>query len=434
MSWYRTSKLASNTLSSLFAKFGPKNPVREPISRTTINQSDYLVPSLNKSTFSRSLGFQFGVKQNQYSLFLGATRRYYYVDRHQILHFKRRGPRRWFQNPKHVWIIGIVGSGVFITVYFGNLETIPYTKRKHFVLLSRTLEKQLGESQFQQIKASFKGKILPAIHPDSVRVRLIAKDIIEALQRGLKKEQVWTDPGYASDIGAGTHHAHETLAALSESAEGQWAKEDEILDDKWVQQSRKKGQEKGSKSATGHLEGLNWEVLVVNEPVVNAFCLPGGKIVVFTGLFKHFRTDEEIATIIGHEVGHAVARHAAEGITKNLWFTIIQLIVYQFIAMPDVVNTMSQLFLSLPFSRRMEMEADYIGLLLVASAGYDPRVAPKVYEKLGQVTGESALRDYLSTHPSGKKRARLLAQAKVMEEALSIYREVSSGRGVEGFL
>lgn len=82
----------------------------------------------------------------------------------------------------------------------------------------------------------------------------------------------------------------------------------------------------------------------------------------------------------------------------------------------------------------MEMEADYIGLLLMASAGYDPRVAPKVYEKLGQVTGESALRDYLSTHPSGKKRAKLLAQAQVMEEALGIYREVRSGHGIEGFL
>lgn len=80
------------------------------------------------------------------------------------------------------------------------------------------------------------------------------------------------------------------------------------------------------------------------------------------------------------------------------------------------------------------MEADYIGLLLMASAGFDPRVAPKVYEKLGKLTGESALRDYLSTHPSGKKRAQLLSQAQVMEEALTIYREVRSGRGIEGFL
>lgn len=82
------------------------------------------------------------------------------------------------------------------------------------------------------------------------------------------------------------------------------------------------------------------------------------------------------------------------------------------------------------------MEADYIGLLLMANAGYDPRVAPKVYEKLGKVTGgDSTLRDYLSTHPSGKKRAQLLAQAQVMEEALTIYREVLTGHGrIEGFL
>ena len=80
------------------------------------------------------------------------------------------------------------------------------------------------------------------------------------------------------------------------------------------------------------------------------------------------------------------------------------------------------------------MEADYIGLLLLASAGYDPRVAPLVYEKFRKVTGESALRDYLSTHPSGRKRAQLLAQAKTMEEALTIYRDVRSGWDVEGFL
>lgn len=90
--------------------------------------------------------------------------------------------------------------------------------------------------------------------------------------------------------------------------------------------------------------------------------------------------------------------------------------------------------LSTVLSDRMEMEADYIGLLLIASSGYDPRVAPKVYEKLGQIAGDSKLRDYLSTHPSGKKRAQLLAQAKVMEEALAIYREVKAGYGIEGFL
>ncbi|XP_028117671.1 uncharacterized protein LOC114315276 isoform X1 [Camellia sinensis] len=441
MGWYRRSKFGFDAIRSFASKILPRNPVQNPT--PTINQYGSPIPILIKSRvsrlalsspISRNLGFQFGLKQNQYNPFIGCARRYYYVDRYHVQHFRPRGPRRWFQNPRTVFFVVLVGSGMFITVYFGNLETIPYTKRKHFVLLSKNLERQIGETQFGQMKAAFKGKILPAIHPESVRVRLISKDIIEALQRGLRQDHVWSDLGYASE-NAGTHEnsGHETLMALSESAEEKWPKEDEILDDKWVQDSRKKGQERGSQSATGHLEGLNWEVLVVNEPVVNAFCLPGGKIVVFTGLLEHFRTDAEIATIIGHEVGHAVARHAAEGITKNLWFAILQLILYQFV-MPDLVNTMSNLFLRLPFSRRMEMEADYIGLLLIASSGYDPRVAPNVYEKLGKVTGESALRDYLSTHPSGKKRAQLLAHAQVMEEAMAIYREVQSGRGIEGFL
>ncbi|KAK3022194.1 hypothetical protein RJ639_047016 [Escallonia herrerae] len=439
MAWYKRSKLALDTLRTSFSRITPKNSIRKPTSKT--DPSDPISYKSGVSRSSGTLGFQRVVKSNHYQYsynpFLAGARRYYYVDRNQVSHFRPRGPKRLFQNPRNVLIVVLVGSGVFITIYFGNRETVPYTKRKHFVLLSKSLEKQIGETQFEQIKTSFKGKILPALHPESVRVRLIAKDIIEALQRGLQKEQVWTDLSYASEgsgVPVGKGRRNEMLKALSESEDVGWSKDDEILDDEWVQKSRRKGQERGVESATGHLEGLKWEVLVVNEPVVNAFCLPGGKIVVFPGLFEHFRTDTEIATIIGHEVGHAVARHAAEGITKNLWFAILQLILYQFV-MPDVVNTMSTLFLRLPFSRKMEMEADYIGLLLMASAGYDPRVAPKVYEKLGQVSGgDSLMRDYLSTHPSGKKRAKMLAQAKVMEEALSIYREVISGRGVEGFL
>ncbi|XLR19363.1 hypothetical protein S83_047275, partial [Arachis hypogaea] len=79
-------------------------------------------------------------------------------------------------------------------------------------------------------------------------------------------------------------------------AESGWHKEDEILDDSWVQQSRKKG------PATSHLDGLNWEVLIVNESDVDAFWLPGVKIVVYTRLLEHFKSDAEIATIIGHEL------------------------------------------------------------------------------------------------------------------------------------
>jgi metalloendopeptidase OMA1, mitochondrial len=79
-------------------------------------------------------------------------------------------------------------------------------------------------------------------------------------------------------------------------------KTEEILDDKWIQESRNAGKGRGHEVATKHLEHLNWEVIVVRDNMVNAFCLPGGKIVVFTGLLDHFQNDPEIATVIGHEV------------------------------------------------------------------------------------------------------------------------------------
>ncbi|KAL8511606.1 hypothetical protein ACS0TY_018130 [Phlomoides rotata] len=452
MAWYnRSSRFISDALRRYNSKIVvAKNPIQESVSRTnphTFSSS----PNLSGSRISkfsqpifRNSALLNQLKQSQWNNpFLDGAKRFYYVDGNRVKHFKPRGYKRWTQNPRNLFIAVLIGSGAVLTLYFGNLETVPYTKRTHFVLLSRALEKQLGESQFKQLKEEFKGKILPPLHPESIRIQKISQDIIEALQKGLMKEQVWSDISYSPESVPLPYepHEHETMNALANKmadedkwqSEDKWHKEEEILNDQWVQQSRKKGEEKGMKSQTGHLEGLNWEVILVNQPVINAFCLPGGKIVVFTGLLKHFRADAEIATIIGHEVSHAVARHTAETISKNLWLTIFQLVLYQFF-MNDIVNLMANLFLRLPFSRRMEMEADYIGVLLMASAGYDPRVAPQVYEKLGRVAGDSSMQDYLATHPSGQKRAKLLAQAKVMDEALSIYREVQAGHGAVGFL
>lgn len=260
MAWYRRSKLGFDAISSHFTSklTSPKSTIRNSNQLSKLTCSAYYPLRVSKVSVDRSLN----------SRLYATSNRYYYVDSQQVRHFKPRGYRRWFDNPKNVFIAVLVGSGIGLTVYFVNVETIPYTKRRHLVLLSKNLERTIGESRFKNMKVGFKGKILHAMHPESVRVRLISKDIIEALQRGLKNEQG----------------------------------KNEVLDDMWVDQSRKKGKEKGGKSATGHLEGLNWEVLVVNDHVVNAFCLPGGKIVVFTRLLEHFRTDEEIATIIGHEV------------------------------------------------------------------------------------------------------------------------------------
>ncbi|XP_014492546.1 mitochondrial metalloendopeptidase OMA1 isoform X1 [Vigna radiata var. radiata] len=423
MGYHRRGAL--DHLGILASRFMPQNPTFRHSFRSC--KSWYLDSGSKGAIFngfsswcsiSQRLGAQgvVGVNGNFHNLFPLGAKRFYCIDPYNVQHFKPRGLRHWFKNIRHVCVV-MVGSGVLITVYFGNLETVPCTNRTHLILLSKAFERRLGENEFEQIKVTFKGKILPPINPQSVRVTMIAREIVGALQRGLRKDNASEHTMLVEGDG------RETLSALVHQG-------DKILDEKkcW-----KYDQQRRSKATTSHLDGLNWEILIVNEPVVNALCLPGGKIVLFSGLFEHFQSDAEIATIIGHEVGHAVARHTAEGITKKLSFGILQLILYQLL-IPDIVNIVSSVFFHLPFSRRMEIEADYIGLLLIASAGYDPRVAPGVYEKLGNIAGDSTRIDYLSTHPSGIQRAELLAQAKIMEEAFSIYRDVREGHRVEAFL
>lgn len=312
-SWNRQSRFVYNTFKSFSSKLLPKSPIQSPSPRLNSSSSSLFYNQFKPSRLfgSPSISGNFnGFKQNQTSsLFSGIiTRRNYYVDSNQIQHFKPRGFKSWFQNPRHMFIVVVVGSGVVITVYFGNCEIVPYTKRKHLVLLSKSIERSIGESEFEKMKKEMKGKILPAIHPDSVKIRLISKDIIQSLERGISHEQVWSDPGYAVEGGSSHNEVDggETLRAFTEVEEENgvenWRKGEEMLDDTWVKDSRKKGEENKAKAYTDHLEGMNWEVLVVDEPVVNAFCLPGGKIVVYTGLLRHFQSDVEVATIIGHEV------------------------------------------------------------------------------------------------------------------------------------
>ncbi|KAL5207997.1 hypothetical protein ABZP36_032432 [Zizania latifolia] len=375
--------------------------------------------------------------------------RYYYTSSHRqrVIHFdRRRGGSRWYHDQRKLTVVVVISGGAAAAVYFGNLETVPYTNRTHLILLSPPLERQLGESQFTDLKKELAHKILPPLHPESIRVRLIASEIVRAVHRGLvdRRHHAFAadDASYgdiSSDLAIKSRDSDADDVMLRQSHDKNASvaaaqRDEEVLDDKWVTESRNRGKARGAQPQTSHLDGLNWEVIVVRDDLVNAMCLPGGKIIVFTGLLNHFKSDAEIATVLGHEVGHAIARHSAEMITKNMWFTILQIVILQFIYMPDVIDAMSTLLLRFPFSRRMEIEADHIGLLLLGAAGYDPRIAPSVYEKLGKIAGDSALSNYLSTHPSSKKRAQLLTQAKVMDEALELYREVSSGQGTEGFL
>lgn len=191
MAFHRRAQLALNAFRNFTSKLAAtRASAPQPISRIPRLGSSILADNAPKiPVFSSLIPRRLGISNSNQFIGYGA-KRFYYVDRYQIHHFRPRGPRRWFQNPRTVLIVVLVGSGVLITVYFGNLETVPYTKRKHFVLMSRAVEKRLGETQFEQVKSSFKGKILPPIHPDSIRIRLISQEIIQALQRGLRHEQV----------------------------------------------------------------------------------------------------------------------------------------------------------------------------------------------------------------------------------------------------
>jgi predicted Zn-dependent protease len=156
-----------------------------------------------------------------------------------------------------------------------------------------------------------------------------------------------------------------------------------------------------------------WEFFVIeNNKAANAFCLPGGKVFVYTGLFKYASNDDELAAVMGHEIGHALARHGAErmsaGQLQQVGGQVLGAVMQgqgnpQNTAMVmQAFGIGSQLGVMLPHSRLQEYEADHIGLMLAAKAGYNPKSALTFWEKFGK-SGETPP-EYLSTHPAPTNR------------------------------
>ena len=160
-----------------------------------------------------------------------------------------------------------------------------------------------------------------------------------------------------------------------------------------------------------------WEVNLIGSPQINAFCMPGGKIVFYTGILDKLRlTDDEAAMVMGHEMAHALREHAREQLAKNSATSIGISLGAQLLGLGDIGNYAAQLggqLLSLNFSRSDESDADLVGLEIAARAGYNPQAAVRLWEKMGQATGNSTQGlAFLSTHPSGPQRIRQL-QANV---------------------
>lgn len=162
-----------------------------------------------------------------------------------------------------------------------------------------------------------------------------------------------------------------------------------------------------------------WEFNLVKDKEVNAFCMPGGKIVVYTGLMELVSSDDELAVVLGHEVAHAVAKHANERMSQQLlanagaaavgYATQERSAAVQ-AAAAGVYGLGAQVGALLPFSRKHESEADYMGLALMTMAGYDPSTASQFWRKMA-AKGGSKPPELLSTHPSDSTRIAALEKA-----------------------
>jgi predicted Zn-dependent protease len=169
-----------------------------------------------------------------------------------------------------------------------------------------------------------------------------------------------------------------------------------------------------------------WEFRVIEKDMANAFALPGGKVAVYTGIFKYTQTDAGLAVVMGHEVAHALARHGGERMSRSmiaqLGLTAVQIGLGA--SNPAIVEGIGLAYgigVELPFDRSQESEADHIGLILMAKAGYDPHEAIPFWERMASGQKGQAPPEFLSTHPSGTTRIAQLQQW--MPEALRYYKQ-----------
>ncbi len=262
-----------------------------------------------------------------------------------------------------------VGAAIIWTGILAGCETVPYTDRSHVVVIPESQAAQMGEQAFQQILSD--PKVQRSQSPvEQEAVKRVAERIIQAAKNSKFAETANT---------------------------------------------------------------FNWEVIVIKEDQTkNAFALPGGKIAVYTGIFPVAKNDAGLAAILGHEVVHALARHASERMSQEvlaqagltaaavgLGTTGTGPVAGQ--AAMAALGLGTKVGVLLPFSRTHESEADYIGLLLSATAGYDPQEAVRVWQRMQQGS-EGAPPEFLSTHPSHETRINRLEKA--MPEAIKIYQKV----------
>jgi predicted Zn-dependent protease len=181
------------------------------------------------------------------------------------------------------------------------------------------------------------------------------------------------------------------------------------------------------------LDNYSWEFSLVKENSINAFAMPGGKVVIYTGLLPVTQSEEALAVVVGHEIAHVIAHHSSERLSQQIALQYGGAIAGELLGNSQVMQQLgsavfglgAQYGVMMPYARTQEYEADEIGLILMAIAGYDPRVAVPFWTRMAQGSNGGQVPEFLSTHPSDSKRIARIES--IMPNVLQYYK----GSGVQ---
>lgn len=191
-------------------------------------------------------------------------------------------------------------------------------------------------------------------------------------------------------------------------------------------------------------ENFEWEVILIDSPEKNAWCMPGGKMAVYTGILPVLQNEGALAAVMGHEVAHATLRHGKEGYVRAMKTKFTGMIVGgavliggKLLCKTDDCRKLSEVgaiatgfaaeFYNRKFSRENETDSDKMGQIYMAKAGYDPREAPKVWERMKKAGG-SKMPEFMSTHPASDKRKKNLTNW--LGDSLPIYKKSPKKYGI----
>ncbi|CDK30056.1 unnamed protein product [Kuraishia capsulata CBS 1993] len=270
-----------------------------------------------------------------------------------------------------------IGSAALILFIGMNLDEAPVSGRLRVLWVPKWLERRVGDYGYRSVLSEFRGSILPPSDPRSVQVTRVMSRIIEAAKKEQSKHEGLGSKGHSVPLHDG--------------------------------------------ATVGHHEddGVDWKIHVVNDPSQppNAFVLPNGKVFVFSSILPICQNEDGLATVLSHEFSHQLARHTSENLSKSPLYTVAGILLYSITQSAALNNLMVSTLLQMPASRKMETEADYIGLMLMSEACFDPNEAPKLWQRMTKweelqiaKSGRGRAPEFMNTHPDSKRRIQNMLQ------------------------